>query len=139
MNEYLKVIRNHYLDFSGRARRRQYWLFMLINGLITLILALPLLAQTVTAPDPATYSPSGIGLISLAASSLYSLATLLPSLAVAVRRLHDTGRSGWWYLLFLIPIGSLVLLIFYVLDSQPGANKWGPNPKGQERGAAADW
>jgi uncharacterized membrane protein YhaH (DUF805 family) len=62
---------------------------------------------------------------------LYALAFLLPSIAVAVRRLHDTGRAGWWVLLGFIPIiGWIALIYFYVLDSQPGDNRYGPNPKG---------
>lgn len=63
-------------------------------------------------------------------TTLYSLAVLLPSLSVAVRRLHDTGRSGWWLFIALIPIiGAIILLVFMCLDSQPGDNKYGPNPK----------
>jgi uncharacterized membrane protein YhaH (DUF805 family) len=70
---------------------------------------------------------AGIGLL----SGLFVLATLIPTIAVLVRRLHDTDRSGWWALLNLVPlVGGLVLLVFTVLDSQPGANRFGPNPKG---------
>ena len=62
--------------------------------------------------------------------SLYALAVFIPMLAVSVRRLHDIGKSGWWYLVGFIPyIGALVLLVFFVKDSQPGENKWGANPK----------
>ncbi|MEF2278572.1 DUF805 domain-containing protein [Deinococcus sp. YIM 134068] len=69
--------------------------------------------------------------MSLVLTVVYGLAVLLPSLAVGVRRLHDTGRPGWWLLIGLVPfVGGIVLLIFYVLDSQPGSNTWGPNPKG---------
>lgn len=69
----------------------------------------------------------GVGML----SSLYGLAVLIPSLAVAVRRLHDTGRSGWWWLVSLVPIiGAVVLIIFAAQDSQPGSNKYGSNPKG---------
>lgn len=140
MNDYLNVIRNHYADFQGRARRREYWMFYLINTLISVVLYLPFLLQTVTAPDPEAVTPTGLALISLIAGGLYSLFILIPSLAVSVRRLHDTGRSGWWYLINFVPlIGGLILLIFLVLDSQPGANRWGPNPKGETVNAAADW
>lgn len=140
MNDYLNVIRNHYADFRGRARRREYWTFYLINTLISVVLSLPSLVQVVTAPDPETVTPSGLALLSLIAAGLYSLFMLIPSLAVSVRRLHDTGRSGWWYLINFVPlVGGLILLIFLVLDSQPGANRWGPNPKGQTANAAADW
>lgn len=130
MNEYLNVIRNHYADFRGRARRRQYWMFTLINALILVILQLPY--YTSGAAQLAAGEPlSGLPLVSLILSGVYGLATFLPTLAVNVRRLHDTGRSGWWYLIALVPfVGSIVLLIFAVMDSQPGSNKWGPNPKG---------
>jgi uncharacterized membrane protein YhaH (DUF805 family) len=71
------------------------------------------------------------GMFGTVISYLYSLAVLLPSLAVGARRLHDTGRSGWWLLIDFIPIvGQIVLIYFFVLDSQPGANQYGPNPKG---------
>lgn len=140
MNEYVNVIRNHYADFRGRARRREYWMFYLINMLVSLALYLPFAVQAASAPDPATVTPSGLALLSLVVAGLYSLFVLIPSLAVSVRRLHDTGRSGWWYLINFVPfVGGLVFLIFMVLDSQPGANRWGPNPKGQQANAAANW
>ncbi len=72
-------------------------------------------------------SSSNIGLL----SGIYSLAVIIPTLALSVRRLHDTDRSGWWILIGLVPlIGSIVLLVFYVMDSTPGQNRFGPNPKG---------
>ena len=68
---------------------------------------------------------AAIGLI-----GIYYLAIIIPSIAVAIRRLHDTGRSGWWYLISLIPlIGSIILIVFFCEDSKPGVNQWGPNPK----------
>ena len=119
MNYYLEVLKK-YAVFSGRARRKEYWMFFLFNLIITIVLAI--IDNLI-----GTFSPqSGVGLL----EGLYSLAVLLPSIAVTVRRLHDTGRSGWWILIGLIPIiGGIVLLIFMVLDSQPGENKYGPNPK----------
>ncbi|GMA13692.1 DUF805 domain-containing protein [Deinococcus metallilatus] len=140
MNEYLNVIRNHYADFRGRARRREYWMFYLINTIISLILYLPFIVQTVGAPDPESVMPSGLALVSSLLFLLYSLAVFLPALAVSVRRLHDTGRSGWWFLINFVPlVGGLVFFIFTVLDSQPGPNKWGPNPKGMQSSGAAAW
>lgn len=152
MNEYLKVIRTHYADFRGRARRREYWMFTLVNAVIGLILTLPLLPALVqalvAAANEEPFTPSGgtssLLILGLVLTAVYSLAVLVPSLAVAVRRLHDTGKSGWWYLLSLIPFGNLVLLIFFMLDSEPGANRWGPNPKGvggavSARATDADW
>jgi uncharacterized membrane protein YhaH (DUF805 family) len=121
MEWYLKVIRN-YVGFSGRARRKEYWMFVLINIIISIVLAMVdgMLGLKVGGEQ-------GAGLLGL----VYSLAILLPSIAVGVRRLHDTGRSGWWMLIAFVPfIGFIVLLVFFVLDSQPGSNEYGPNPKG---------
>lgn len=119
MQWYLKVLKN-YAGFSGRARRKEYWMFVLINMIIAF--ALGLLDGLLGFYD----SQAGIGLL----SGLYMLGIVIPSLAVAVRRLHDTGRSGWWLLIVLVPlIGGLVLLVFLVLDSEPGTNQYGPNPK----------
>jgi uncharacterized membrane protein YhaH (DUF805 family) len=119
MSWYLEVLKK-YAVFSGRARRKEYWMFVLFNIIIILVLAL---IDYLTG----TFSPrAGVGLL----GGLYSLAVLIPSIAVTVRRLHDTGRTGWWILIGLIPvIGNIVLLIFMVLDSEPGANEYGPNPK----------
>lgn len=120
MNWYLDVLKK-YVVFSGRARRAEYWWFILFNIIISLALGA---IDGVTG----TYSPeAGLGLL----GGLYTLAVLLPSIAVTVRRLHDTGRSGWWFLIFLVPvIGAIVLLVFMVLDSKPGQNQYGENPKG---------
>ena len=113
MNWYLAVLKK-YATFSGRARRQEFWMFALINFVIAVILS---------ALDMAL----GIGLL----SGLYALGVLIPSIAVGARRLHDTGRTGWWQLIGLIPfIGILVLIIFFVMDSNPGDNQYGPNPKG---------
>lgn len=108
-----------YAVFSGRAQRAQYWYFTLFSILAEI--ALEICDQALGT------SNEHLSLF----SSLFSLAVLLPSLGVTVRRLHDIGRSGWWVLILLIPIlGALVLLVFMVLDSQPGDNRYGPNPKG---------
>ncbi len=114
MNWYLKVFRQ-YADFSGRARRTEYWMFALFNIIIgSILLAIDL----------------GLGTYG-ALYSIYGLVVLIPGLAVAVRRLHDVGKSGWFLLVGLIPIiGAIWLLILMVTDSQIGSNKWGENPKG---------
>jgi uncharacterized membrane protein YhaH (DUF805 family) len=118
-----------YADFSGRARRKEYWFFALFN----LIVLYGLMAVAMVAGS--TESPS---LAPMALMGLYGLASFLPSLAVAIRRLHDTGRSGWWLFIALVPIlGGLALFVFTVLDSQPGENAYGPNPKGPSVEAAA--
>ena len=116
MKWYLEVLQK-YAVFSERARRKEFWLFILFNMLIATALA---------SIDSATgLTKSGSPL-----SSLYALAVLVPGVAVAVRRLHDTGHSGWWLLMSLVPlVGAIVLLIFMVQDSAPGQNQYGPNPK----------
>ena len=119
MNWYLYVLKN-YATFSGRARRKEYWMFFLISALISIVLTLlDILLGTYSVEYEA-------GLF----SGLYSLLILIPSIAVVVRRLHDTDRSGWWILISLIPlIGVIVLFVFICLDSQPGTNRFGANPK----------
>jgi uncharacterized membrane protein YhaH (DUF805 family) len=127
MSWYLEVLKK-YAVFEGRARRKEYWFFYLIN--LVIIFVLILIDSLI-----GTFSPeAGIGLF----SGLYALAVFIPSIAVIVRRLHDTGRSGWWILIALVPIiGSIVLLIFMLLDSEPGANQYGPNPKADHSVAAS--
>jgi len=108
-----------YSQFSGRARRKEYWWFGLFTAGVSFVLAF------------------FEGMIGLAADTqvsilagIFSLAVLVPSIAVTVRRLHDTNRSGWWTLLAMVPlIGVIVLLVFMAADSVPGTNRFGPNPK----------
>ena len=120
MNWYMEALRK-YATFEGRARRKEYWFFMLFNFLAVVILS-------VVDMGIGTFNEKAeIGLL----SGVYLLAVLIPSIAVTVRRLHDTDRSGWWILLNFIPVvGSVVILVFAILDSQPGGNRFGPNPKG---------
>ena len=115
MDWYQKVLKN-YAGFSGRARRKEYWMFALCHWVILFVLGV---LAGVTGMD-----------MLFAVPVLYALATLSPAFAVSIRRLHDTGRSGWWVLIGLVPIvGPIVLLVFTVQDSQPGPNEYGPNPK----------
>jgi len=118
MSWYIKVLQN-YFTFSGRARRKEYWYFSLFNLLIMHVLR-------VLDAALGTMAAGGAGVL----SAIYGLAILIPSIAVSVRRLHDIGFAGWWYLIIFIPIvGAIVLLVFHVLDSEPGENRFGPNPK----------
>lgn len=119
MSWYLMALKK-YAVFSGRAQRAEYWFFVLFNVIISILL-------TVLDAVLGTFDvQSGYGVL----SSIYALAMFIPSLAVTVRRLHDTSRTGWWILIALIPlIGAIVLLIFLVFDSAPGENDYGPNPK----------
>ena len=122
MDWYIGVLKK-YAEFSGRARRKEYWMFFLFNFIISIILAIVDVMVLGSSGDGSNPSIGMLGLI-------YALAVLVPSLAVGVRRLHDIGRTGWWLLIAFIPVvGVIVLLIFTVMDSTPGDNEYGPNPK----------
>jgi uncharacterized membrane protein YhaH (DUF805 family) len=119
MNWFMTVLRK-YAVFEGRARRREYWFFVLFYILISVALAI---VDRILGFYNETY---GMGVL----GALFCLGVLIPSIAVGARRLHDTGRSGWWLLIGFIPlVGAIVLIVFFVLDSQPGTNAYGPNPK----------
>ncbi|HUF49666.1 MAG TPA: DUF805 domain-containing protein [Longimicrobiales bacterium] len=124
MTWYLAALKR-YAEFNGRSRRKEYWFFALFNVIFMFTLALL---------DVLLNLGGAIGLLGF----VYSLGMLIPSLAVAFRRLHDVGRSAWWLLIGVIPIiGPIVLLVWMFQDSQPGANQWGPNPKARSRPASA--
>ena len=121
-----------YATFSGRASRGEYWWVTLFNFLVTAVLYAFVLPGTIAA---ATAASSAGGAPQLGAGyyvgngllSLWGLATLVPSIAVAVRRLHDTGRSGWFYLLGLIPlVGPIILIVFFASATKPEAERYGP-------------
>ena len=120
MNWYREAI-SKYATFEGRARRKEYWYFALGNFVAIAVLAfIDMMIGTFDEKNE-------IGLL----SGLFTLAVFIPGIAVSVRRLHDTDRSGWWFLINFVPlIGWLVMLVFACLDSQPGGNRFGPNPKG---------
>jgi uncharacterized membrane protein YhaH (DUF805 family) len=119
-----------YAVFSGRSRRREYWYFGLFYLIFYAVLAIV---------DGITGSfdfRTGLGLF----TGIWTLALLIPSIAVSVRRLHDTGRRGWWILLGVIPvIGAIILIVFLAQDSEAGTNRFGPDPKSDpgRPGAAA--
>ena len=124
MNYYLMVLKK-YAVFDGRAQRAEYWYFFLFNIIISIILSILGKAIGVFNITIGTVG-SEINILSL----LYSLAVLIPGLAVAVRRLHDVSKSGWMILISLIPlIGTIWILVLTIRDSTPGENKYGPNPK----------
>ena len=113
MEWYIKCLKN-YAVFSGRARRKEHWYFTLFSLIVMLVLYV---LEFV------------VGLL-VVLSVIYSFGIIIPSLAVGIRRLHDTGRCGWGMLLNLIPIvGWIVLIVFLASDSEPGDNDYGPNPK----------
>jgi len=136
------AVLSKYAVFSGRARRREYWFFTLFNALI--VLGLSVVGSVLS-------GSSAVGIFGMF-SIIYGLGVLIPSLAVTVRRLHDTGRSGWWLLMGLVPVvgavvlytgrsgwwllmglvlvvGAVVLLVFMFFDSESGENEYGPSPK----------
>jgi uncharacterized membrane protein YhaH (DUF805 family) len=119
---YLAVLKN-YAGFGGRACRKEYWMFILFN----LIVVVAVLVMSVAAEVLLQ-----IGTVAKATVPymIYLAATFVPALAVAVRRLHDTGRSGWWMLISAIPVvGGITLLVFLVSEGAAGENRYGPNPK----------
>lgn len=130
MNYFLDAFTKKYADFDGRARRAEFWMFTLYHSLVILVLVMLFVFTALVAPK--------LALIPMAIYLMYGLASLLPSLAVQVRRLHDTDKSGWWLLLSFVPFGGLVLFVFSVTDSDPGRNQFGPNPKGVKRRAVRD-
>ncbi|GAA4495809.1 DUF805 domain-containing protein [Pseudaeromonas paramecii] len=112
MNWYISVLKN-YVTFNGRARRTEYWMFTLFNIIFSIVAGV-------------LDAVLGLGFINL----IYTLAVLLPAIAVGVRRLHDTDRSGWWMLIGLIPlIGAIVLLVFFCLEGEKQENRFGADPK----------
>lgn len=114
MNYYIECFKK-YAVFSGRARRKELFMFFLFNFIVCIVASVL----------DALFAGGILYLLVL-------LACFLPGFAVQIRRLHDIGKSGWWYLLCLIPlIGSIILLVWFCYDSQPGDNAYGPNPKNQ--------
>jgi uncharacterized membrane protein YhaH (DUF805 family) len=116
----IKSVFTQYVGFSGRARRSEFWYFYLFTILLSIVASIVQRAMT--------NSTNGI------VTTIIGLAIILPYLAVAVRRLHDTSRSGWWLLIGLIPVvGTIILIVFWVQDSH-GDNQYGPSPKAVEPG-----
>lgn len=124
MNWIMTCLRK-YVDFSGRARRKEFWMFYLFYFVVLIVATL--IDNLLGITFDLGYGQKGFY------GPLYTLTTLglfLPMLAAAVRRLHDVGKSGWWYFIALVPlVGGIWLLVLFFTDSQPGENKYGPNPK----------
>ena len=119
MKWYFAVL-NKYAVCNGRASRTEYWMFVLFHTIIGYAL--------VFIQGIAGIASESSGVVAM----LYNVAVCIPGIAVGVRRLHDTGRSGWWLLISVTIIGWIPLFVWLVQDSHPGENKYGPNPKGQE-------
>ncbi|MBG6027382.1 MULTISPECIES: DUF805 domain-containing protein [Proteus] len=126
MNWYLEVIKNNYANFSGRARRKEYWMFTLVNTIIIAVLY----AILISSVDMNTGEMSSLGSIAGIIIGIYSLAIIIPSLAVTIRRFHDQDKSGWMFLLAFIPaVGGLIVFVFMCLEGTRGDNRFGPDPK----------
>ncbi len=122
MNWYIDAFKK-YATFAGRAQRKAYWMFVLFWFIAFII------ASIVAGILDKVLGTNGA--VSGSVSGLYALGTVVPFIALSVRRLHDIGKSGWWYFIQLVPvIGGIWFLILTVTDSQPGENAYGPNPKG---------
>jgi uncharacterized membrane protein YhaH (DUF805 family) len=121
MNYYLLALKG-YAIFRGRSRRAEYWYFVLVHIIIMLITTALDFAFDLTIKGE---DGEPIGIITM----IYGILTLFPQLAVSIRRLHDTGRSGWWILIAFTIIGIIPLIFWYATDSEAGNNKFGANPK----------
>lgn len=148
--EWMLLPFRRYFDFQGRSRRREYWMFVLLNVLVGA--AIFILAAAAGVPLAAMGDPSGAGaglfgsgivaIVSLI-GGIWVLAIIVPSIAVSIRRLHDRDMSGWWYLGLtlagLIPIigflASIALLVLMALPGTPGPNRFGPDPKDPSQAA----
>lgn len=119
---YKSVLTDKYADFTGRARRAEYWWFALMNFIvITAIAIVSLILYSVN---------DTLGVLGIVVYAVYALAVIVPGLAVAVRRLHDTSKSGWMLFVGFIPlVGGILLLVFYFTDGDPGPNQYGPSQK----------
>ncbi|TRW22879.1 DUF805 domain-containing protein [Flavobacterium zepuense] len=113
MEWYLKVVRDNYANFEGRARRSEYWYFTLCNFIVIAILAALVYVSSIF-----TF-----------VYGLYALAVLVPSIGVAVRRLHDVNKSGWFYLLAFVPLVNIYILVLFLTEGTTGPNEFGPDPK----------
>jgi len=124
MNWYLKVVRDNYANFSGRASRVEYWMFVLINAVILAVLTIVENVAGLTS-EPADEFSRSTGYL----SSIYALIVFIPNWAVIVRRLHDVGKSGWLLLIGLTCIGVIPLFIWSIASGNDGDNQYGPSPR----------
>ena len=143
--EWMLMPLRRYAEFTGRSRRMEYWMFALLNGIVSVVLGGLMVAGGFTLPgmDGSAAAPESPGLLFWLGGGLLAmwvLAVIVPSVAVGVRRLHDRDMSGWWYLGFIllsmIPLvgifASIAMIVIFFLPGTPGPNKYGPDPKGGE-------
>ena len=129
MEWYLKVMRDNYANFKGRASRKEYWMYTLI--FTVLFIALMTIMFSVLSFSDETGIETGPGVyLTVILVIVFLFAHFIPSIALTVRRLHDTGKSVWWYLIVFVPyLGNFVIFIFTLIDGDRGDNKYGSNPK----------
>lgn len=120
---FIDILKYKYADFNGRARRKEYWMFLVCYML--LIFGLAIVGGIISALTSSLY----VMFIFMGIMVLLALGILVPSIALAVRRLHDTGKSGLFYLLIFVPFGSIILIVFYIMEGDYGDNEYGPDPK----------
>ncbi|MAU54753.1 MAG: DUF805 domain-containing protein [Flavobacteriaceae bacterium] len=129
MEWYLKVMRDNYANFNGRARRKEYWMYTLILTVL-LIALMAIMFSALSLSDETRIETGPSGYLTVLLLFVFLVVHFIPSLALTVRRLHDTGKSGWWYLIVFVPyLGNFVIFIFTLIDGDEGENKYGPNPK----------
>lgn len=112
MNWFVEVLKK-YAVFSGRARRKEYWMFTLIYTVIAIVLSvvdMAVIGSNILVP-------------------ILTVALFLPALGVTIRRLHDTGRTGWWVLISIVPLVGLIVMLVFLCSDGGDTNKYGPNPK----------
>ncbi|PPT74899.1 DUF805 domain-containing protein [Xanthomonas arboricola pv. populi] len=126
--EWMLLPLKRYADFNGRSRRKEYWMFMLLQAIILLVLVG--LFGIAVALMGGENGPGALAWLVVAVMVIVVLALIVPSIAVTVRRLHDQGKSGWFYLISLVPyVGGFIVLVFMCLEGTPGPNEYGENPK----------
>ncbi|PUB25536.1 uncharacterized membrane protein YhaH (DUF805 family) [Promicromonospora sp. AC04] len=131
--ESVRTCLRKYGVFSGRARLSEYWFWQLAVALVTAVVFGAFIVPALITMDPVTQEPGVLGTIGSVLWVVVLFGTLVPSIAVAVRRLHDTGKSGWFFLLGYVPfVGSIIVIVLAALPGEIGPNQYGPDPKAQE-------
>ena len=131
--EWIFLPYKRYADFSGRSQRKEYWLFQLLLVMVIVVAVLPFFATSAAFESNAGAEPelSGFAIAGAVLLGIFVLGSIIPSIAVTVRRFHDQDKSGWFYLLSFIPyVGGWIVFVFMCLDGTHGENKYGPDPKG---------
>ncbi|APO96913.1 DUF805 domain-containing protein [Xanthomonas vesicatoria] len=126
--EWMLLPLKRYADFEGRSRRKEYWMFMLLQVIVLVVLGIMFgIAAAVMGGDN---GPGPLAWVVGAIMAIFVLALIVPSIAVTVRRLHDQGKSGWFYLISFVPyVGGFIVLVFMCLEGTPGPNQYGESPK----------